>query len=228
MSEQATNEIKDQEQEQAPKQNKKKPRKHKNYYWFKFRSDFFYNKHILFLKSLENGDSLIVMLLKLYAISVKTNGYINIEGYFPGDAISEIAIMIEEPREKVESAIDIFTKYKILEKVSEKEYYLTTLKNLIGKESECASYMRTHRKKKAIQEQEQAKQIQCHLNRNYKSLECDKCLKNEACKLPTLEQYEEEQKAKAQAILKAEYEANKNKPVELTKEDKEFWGWDND
>ena len=223
MSEQEKNEIKDQEQKQQNKK-KPKPRKHKNYYWFKFRSDFFYNKHILFLKSLENGDSLIVMLLKLYAISVKTNGYINIEGYFPGDAIGEIAIMIEEPREKVESAIDIFTKYKILEKVSEKEYYLTNLKNLIGKESECASYMRTHRKKKAIQEQEKAKQIQCHLKRNYKGAECNKCLKNEACSLPTQEQYEEEQEAKSQAILKAEYETKKNNHEEMDQEIKELWG----
>ena len=67
----------------------------KRYYWLKLKETFWNDAPILFMRSLPNGDTLVIIYLKLLGLSAQNDGYIAFEGNY-GTIEDEIALILRE------------------------------------------------------------------------------------------------------------------------------------
>lgn len=89
--------------------------------WVKLRTNMFDDEKIRLIERLPEGDSILVVWVKLLAHAGKSNcnGYIMISENIPMN-VEEVAAIFNRPFEKVKYAISVLQRYKMIE-VSEEE-----------------------------------------------------------------------------------------------------------
>lgn len=92
--------------------------------WIKIKTDMFDNEKIKLIERMPEGDTILIIWIKLltYAGKANYNGYIMLSENIPMN-IEEMAIIFNRPLEKVRYAIQILQRYKMLE-VDEQEVVL--------------------------------------------------------------------------------------------------------
>ena len=112
----------------------------KKYYWLKLHEEFFNQTVMKYIRKLPDGDTITIIYLKLLLKSLKTEGYIYFQGFFP---------TIEE-----EIALE---KVQLLERGSgDSKLCMTKLPEMVGSETVAAARMRNLREKRAIGAEEMA------------------------------------------------------------------------
>ncbi|MER2048170.1 MAG: phage replisome organizer N-terminal domain-containing protein [Solibacillus sp.] len=84
--------------------------------WIKLRTDMFDDEKIRLIERMPEGDTILVIWVKLlaYAGKVNCNGYIMITEDIPMN-IEEMAVIFNRPFEKVRYAIQVLQKYRMVE-----------------------------------------------------------------------------------------------------------------
>ncbi|MFJ6264228.1 phage replisome organizer N-terminal domain-containing protein [Lysinibacillus xylanilyticus] len=92
--------------------------------WIKIKTDMFDNEKIKLIERMPEGDTILIIWIKLltYAGKANYNGFIMLSENIPMN-IEEMAIIFNRPLEKVRYAIEILQRYKMLE-VNEQEVVL--------------------------------------------------------------------------------------------------------
>lgn len=116
----------------------------KRYYWLKLKADFFDEKYIRALRRLPQGDSLVIVYLKMQLKSLKTEGLLQYEHILP-DAISELALLLDEDEPLVQLTVNALIKFGVIERWDNGDLYLTAMQQLIGSETSVAARVRKHR-----------------------------------------------------------------------------------
>lgn len=113
----------------------------KRFYWLKLKEDFFSSKEIKKLRKMSDGDTYVIIYLKMQLHSLKDNGKLYFEG-IDDDFASEIALEIDEDVEKVKTTISFLEHCNLIESVSSDEYFLPTIPDVTGSETKWAEYKR--------------------------------------------------------------------------------------
>lgn len=116
----------------------------KRYYWLKLKADFFQDTTIKFLRTLPEGDTLIIIYLKLQCMSLKNEGIVKHTGLFPAIE-EEIALAIDEDIKLVKIVIRALLQAGAIEIWEDQTLYLTAMQELIGSETDAAQRVRKHR-----------------------------------------------------------------------------------
>lgn len=139
----------------------------KKYFWLKLKDDFFDEKYIKALRRLPQGDSLVIVYLKMQLKSLKTEGIIKYEQILP-DAISELAMLLDEDENVVRLATEALIRFGIVERWGNETFYMVAMQQLVGSETASAARVRKHRalknggEKKALPPAEDGKVLQCN------------------------------------------------------------------
>ena len=116
--------------------------KGKRYYWLKLHEEFFSTSVMKYIRKLPDGDKITIIYLKLLLVSLRSDGYIYLEGLYP-TMEEEIALLLDEEVMCVQFSLAALEKVKLLERGSgEYELYLTRFPEMIGICSEGASAAR--------------------------------------------------------------------------------------
>ena len=113
----------------------------KRYYWLKLKDDFFDEKYMKALRRLPQGDSLCIVYLKMQLKSLQTEGVIRYEKILP-DAVSELALTIDEDENVVRLAVEALIKFGVVERWDDDTFYMAAVQQLIGSESTSAERVR--------------------------------------------------------------------------------------
>ena len=116
----------------------------KRYYWLKLKEDFFSEKYVKALRRLPQGDSLVIVYLKMQLKSLKTEGVINYEGILP-NSIAELAMAIDEDENIVRLAVEALIRFGTIEKWENDTLYMVAMQELVGSETAAAERVRKHR-----------------------------------------------------------------------------------
>lgn len=127
----------------------------KKYFWLKLKKDFFRDKAIKKLRSIAGGDTYTIILLKMYLLSIDSEGKIEFEGVEDTFA-EELALELDEDASNVEIVLQYMEKRKLLEILSEKEFFMPYVLENTGSESESAERVRK------LRERNRQKALRCN------------------------------------------------------------------
>ena len=116
----------------------------KRFFWLKLKEDFFDEKSVRYLRKLPQGDSIVIVYLKMLLKSLRDEGMIKYERILP-TATEELALYLDEPETVVALSITAFLKMGLVEQWDNDTYYMAALQHMIGSESASAARMRKHR-----------------------------------------------------------------------------------
>jgi len=119
----------------------------KKYYWLKLKEDFFEEKQIKYLRSLPDGDKLVIAYLKMQLKSLKTEGFIKYDSVLPSN-IEELAMILDEDTNIIQLMIKALEQTKAVEVLDDGSFYMIAMQDLIGKEGKSAERVRQFRKRK--------------------------------------------------------------------------------
>lgn len=126
----------------------------KRYYWLKLHEEFFNQPVLKYLRKLPEGETIIIIYLKLLLISLRMDGYIYLEGFYQ-TLEEEIALILDEEKMDVQFSLAALEKSNLLERGSgDYDLFLTRFPEMIGVGTEGASAarMRAMRERKALVE----------------------------------------------------------------------------
>jgi len=121
----------------------------KRYFWLKLKEDFFDDKQIRFLRSLPDGDKVVITYLKMQLKSLKTDGTIRYDKLLPSSE-EELALMLDEDLNIVKFTIQALLKINAIEILEDKSIYMIALQELIGSEGASALRTRAYRERKKL------------------------------------------------------------------------------
>ncbi len=122
----------------------------KRYFWLKLKEDFFDEKYIKALRKLPQGDSQVIVYLKMQLKSLKTEGIIKYEGILP-DCVSELALALDEDENVVKLTVEALIRFGVVERLENDTLYMLAMQQLIGSETQTAARVRKHRESVALQ-----------------------------------------------------------------------------
>ncbi len=128
----------------------------KRYYWLKMKKSFWDEPSILFLRNLPNGDTIVIIYLKLLCLSLQHNGIIYFEGNY-GTVEDEIALSLREDKMLVQMALAAMKQVNLIVMgIDDLEIQFTRIGEMVGIDSESASAkrVREHRARKALEQKE--------------------------------------------------------------------------
>lgn len=117
----------------------------KRYWWLKLPDDFFQQKEIRALRKKPNGDTLIIIYLKMQLSSLRNNGLLIFDG-FEDSFVNELAFQLEESESNVNDVVNFLKKHNFLIELSETNMQLPSVCNSIITETDAAKRMRNSRK----------------------------------------------------------------------------------
>ena len=127
----------------------------KKYYWLKLYEEFFNQTSMKYIRKLPDGEKITIIYLKLLLESLKTEGFICMEGLFP-TIEEELALHLDEDLLVVQFSLAALEKAKLLERGSgDWEICMTKLPEMIGSESNSAHRVRAFRERQALAEKEE-------------------------------------------------------------------------
>lgn len=124
----------------------------KKYYWLKLKEDFFEEKQIKYLRSLPDGDKLVIAYLKMQLKSLKTEGFIKYDRVLPSN-IEELSMILDEEVNIVTLMVKALQQVKAVEVLDDGSFYMIAMQDLIGQEGSSAERVRRFRAKKKEEEQ---------------------------------------------------------------------------
>lgn len=116
------------------------------YYYLKLKEDFYDRPEIKVIESLPNGYKYSNILLKMYLKSLSRGGKLMITDIIPYE-INTLAAVVGHDVDIVRTAIEIFSKFGLIESLSSGEIYMTEIQNFIGKSSTEADRKRAYRER---------------------------------------------------------------------------------
>ena len=133
----------------------------KRYYWLKLQVSFFQELIIKQLRTLPEGDSIVLLYLKLLLKAINTEGIIYYQNILPS-LHEEIALDTGEKTALVKLTISALCQYHAAVFLDDQSLQLLYLEDMVGSESASAARVRNHRaNQKLLKEKEQAA-LQCN------------------------------------------------------------------
>ena len=133
----------------------------KRYYWLKLQVGFFQELIIKQLRTLPEGDSIVLLYLKLLLKAINTEGILYYQHILP-TLDEEIALDTGEKSALVKLTISALCQYHAAVFLDDQSLQLLYLEDMVGSESASASRVRNHRaNQKLLKEKEQAT-LQCN------------------------------------------------------------------
>jgi predicted phage replisome organizer len=117
----------------------------KKYYWLKLKDDFFRQKEIKKLRKIAGGDTYTIIYLKMLLLAIKSGNKIYFEGVEEVFA-DELALELDEDSDNVKMTLAFLKNQKLIETISEDEYFLPQCESLVGSETKWAEKKRRQRK----------------------------------------------------------------------------------
>ena len=118
----------------------------KKYFWLKLKENFFDDKQIKYLRSLPDGDKVVITYLKMQLKSLKTDGILKYDKLLP-TCEEELALMLDEDINIVKFTINALLQINAIEILEDSTIYMIATQELIGKEGSSAKRMRKLREK---------------------------------------------------------------------------------
>lgn len=140
------------------------PEENKRFFFLQLPHDFFRSRRIKKMRRLQDGDTLIIIYLKLQLLSLNTGGMIQFSD-MDGDLASEISAEIDEEESLVSAALDYLTSHNLANKPSENSVFLPYVKIMTSSHTASTERSRKSRKnKKMLQERCNATEMQQECN----------------------------------------------------------------
>lgn len=117
------------------------------YYWMRLMENFFDEIWIKKLRKQPNGDTLVIIYLKMGLRSMNDNAMLSYEGIGQTFA-EELSLSLEENEEEVTLLVDFLLRTGLMEKINENIYYLPEIDKCIGSETKGAVKKRIQRRNK--------------------------------------------------------------------------------
>lgn len=122
----------------------------KRYYWLKLQRDFFNNPEIKILRRVAGGDTYTLIYLEMLLMSLENEGYLYFE-HIGDDMADELSAILSEKKEDVQFLL-AFLENKSLIQISDGDaYYLSNIKEMIGRETGSAKRVRALRQRQKNQ-----------------------------------------------------------------------------
>lgn len=121
----------------------------KRYYWIQLAQDFFKSKEMKLLRKIAGGDTHTIIYLKMMLLSLEDNGILFFDGVADNLA-EEIALVIDEDVENVKITLVFLQSKKLLSKISDREYFLEQVPEMVGSETASARRVRKHRENQKV------------------------------------------------------------------------------
>jgi predicted phage replisome organizer len=119
----------------------------KRYYWLKLKDCFFQSKEIKKLRSVAGGDTFTIIYLKIQLLSIRNGGLIRFERT-EDNIIEQLSLEIDESCENIKLTLAFLSTNKLIEQLSDDEYLLNRVPELIGSATDSAERMRLLRERK--------------------------------------------------------------------------------
>ena len=184
----------------------------RKYYWLKLKEDFFEEKQIKYLRSLPDGDKLVIAYLKMQLKSLKTEGFIQYDRVLPSN-IEELSMILDEDINIVTLMVKALQQVKAVEILDDGSFYMIAMQDLIGKEGSSAERMRRFREK------EKNIPSLCDANVTNSDVEIEKEIEIEKDKDIYLSNYKEENEEPKSEFCKQFYEDIEKFHKIISKED---------
>ena len=120
----------------------------KRYFWYKLKNDFFSQITIKKMRRSKNGDTKVIIYLKMILITIDKDGYIEFQGV-EDNICDEIAIALDEDPDIVKETIEQLKDMGLIE-MSEEDYFLPEAKSGVGSECDSAERVRKCRENKKM------------------------------------------------------------------------------
>lgn len=150
----------------------------KRYYWLKLHEEFFTQSVMKFIRKLPDGEKITIIYLKLLLVSLRTDGFIFLEGLFP-TIEEEIALNLDEELMSVQFSLRALEQANLLERGSgEWDLRMTRLPEMVGSESNSAVKMRRKRERQLLAQKTSpmlSEGSQCDLDVTVSDLDVTKC-----------------------------------------------------
>ena len=104
------------------------------YYYMKLKETFFNDSKVLLLEQMQDGPIYVLLLLKLYLISLPYNGLLLVSEDLP-HTFQTLAVITRSQAGTVEHAINIYLKFGLIEILANHTYYMTDIQLFIGHSS---------------------------------------------------------------------------------------------
>lgn len=128
----------------------------KKYYYLKLADNFFNRQEIVFIEDMKDGDRYIVVLLKLYLLSLKDDGRLSFKKLVPYDT-KMLATITKKSERFIKKAINLFEEYELIEVLDTGIIYMNDIQSFIGKSSTEADRKREQRKRVKAEKEQNAK-----------------------------------------------------------------------
>ena len=118
----------------------------KKYYYHKLKENFFNSDEIVLIESMQDGILYSNILLKLYLLSLKYNGYLRLNENMNYTA-QMIATLTRHEVGTVERALRIFFEFGLILSTADGSIYMTDIEGMVGESSTEADRKRLARAK---------------------------------------------------------------------------------
>ena len=115
----------------------------KRIFWLKLHDSFFRDVRVKALLRQPGGNEAFIIFLKLFVESLRTEGTIYSES-IAEEFTEELAILIDEDKEKIERAMQLLTKHRLIT-LNDSELVFVDYDFCVGSESDSAKRVRKHR-----------------------------------------------------------------------------------
>lgn len=116
----------------------------KKYYFLKLKEDFFFSGEVLIIEKMPDGMLYSNILLKLYLLSLKFNGFLKLNenvNYTP----EMLASLTGHKLETVEKALELFLELGLIVECADNSIYMSNIENMVGTSSTEADRKRRAR-----------------------------------------------------------------------------------
>ena len=103
----------------------------KRYYYLKLKGNFYHGETIVILESMQDGLLYSNLLLKMYLMSLKSNGILMMTDHLPHTP-QTIATYTRHQIGAVERAMKTFLKFGLVEILTDGAFYMTDIQLLLG------------------------------------------------------------------------------------------------
>ena len=121
----------------------------KRYRWLRLMTDFFSQPRIKKLRRMKDGDTFVLIYLKMQLLSLQADGVLFYEGVEPSFS-EELALVLDESEEKVSEVIRFLESQDMLIQMEDNSFALPETQGLVGSEGYSAERMRRYRERKKV------------------------------------------------------------------------------
>ncbi len=133
----------------------------KRYYWLKLQVGFFQELIIKQLRTLPDGDSIVLLYLKLLLKAINTEGIIYYQNILP-TLDEEIALDTGEKATLVRLTISALLEYHAAIILENQSLQLLYLEDMVGSETDSAVRVRNHRANQKLLKEKERLLLQCN------------------------------------------------------------------